>query len=770
MGLQPPGRRPLHLLAHPLDGHGVEPFAGELVAGDEAVDVVDVDGAVDRPEQAFAHVRPFAVADRLHEELAQRPRLEQLAEDVVDPAPQRLPGRLELLQQPPVNRAFPRLARHQVPEVTDLGLTDPVDPAETLLQAVGVPRQVVVDHEMGAALEVYALPRRIVGKEESNRGIVVEGGNRGPSPIARHASVDDRDAFRLPGSVTNAPREVLERVARLGEDDDLPADVPPRVVHHGLGENAVELAPLGVLSRAPERLRHQLEPPELGDLRFELGDRLRGGRPVEEPLLMGLQLLAGGLFEVVLVKGGFEPGGRDPVAIAPAARSAELLLFQPPFEAGETTPQRLVDRGRRGREAALQDLEREPDVVSPPGTVFADPVGAVHLLAHVVGDRFVEPGFPRGELVGDRVGAAFRKEGAPVETEQLLLGEAAHHVRGVHLVDPLPESALEPVRVQKAHEELKVLLLAVVRGRGHQQEVPREPARERPQLIAPGVPDLLAEEARRHAVRLVADDEVPFRRCLELRLEVVVSRQHVEARDEERLLRERVAGRSRLDLLAAQDVEHEVELVRELVLPLLDQAPGGDDEAPFEAAPDEQLLDEETRHHRLASAGVVGEEKPERLAVQHRAVDRGQLMRERLDLRRVHRDVRIEEMREPNAKRLRGEPEEVPVAVERKAARGRHLAEPGLVLAKEDAVPEPLGSPPGHFHRVGAVGAGGEDLHLAVSADTGEPATRHDAFELHHRIGPSIHKTLSCERRSISTRGSRPGTARTPAAWARQTA
>ena len=71
----------------------------------------------------------------------------------------------------------------------------------------------------------------------------------------------------------------------------------------------------------------------------------------------GLQFLSGGLFEVVLLKGGFESRGRDPVAIVPAGRPAELLLFQAPFEAGETTPQRLVDRGRRGREAALQDLE-----------------------------------------------------------------------------------------------------------------------------------------------------------------------------------------------------------------------------------------------------------------------------------------------------------------------------------------------------------------------------------------------------------------------------
>ena len=37
-----------------------------------------------------------------------------------------------------------------------LGLADAVDPAEPLLDAVGVPRQVVVDHEVGA-LQVQAL-------------------------------------------------------------------------------------------------------------------------------------------------------------------------------------------------------------------------------------------------------------------------------------------------------------------------------------------------------------------------------------------------------------------------------------------------------------------------------------------------------------------------------------------------------------------------------------------------------------------------------------
>ena len=198
-------------------------------------------------------------------------------------------------------------------------------------------------------------------------------------------------------------------------------------------------------------------------------------------------------------------------------------------------------------------------------------------------------------------------------------------------MDPLPEAPFEAVRIQQAHEELKILLLAVVRSRGHQQEVMRQPARQRPELIAPGVSDLLTEEACRHAVRFVAHDEVPFRRRLEPGLQVVVARQHVETGDQARPFGERIAGGGGLDLLPAQNLEPEVELVRQLVLPLLDQAAGGDDQAAFETAPDEELLDQETGHHRFAGAGIVGEKKAQRLAVQYGAVDRRQLVRERLD-------------------------------------------------------------------------------------------------------------------------------------------
>ena len=152
-------------------------------------------------------------------------------------------------------------------------------------------------------------------------------------------------------------------------------------------------------------------------------------------------------------------------------------------------------------------------------------------------------------------------------------------------------------------------------------------AGERPKLIPLGEPHLLAEEARRHAVRFVADHQIPFRRCPELRFQLVVPRQHVEPCDEPRPVGEGVAADGVLNLLAAQDVEREIEALGEFVLPLLDETPWGDDEAALEAPPDEQLLDEQPRHDCLARARIVGEQEAKRLALEHHAVHGGELMR-----------------------------------------------------------------------------------------------------------------------------------------------
>ena len=124
--------------------------------------------------EAGAHLGLVAVADRLDQQVAQRPALElELAEHVEDLAAERLARLLELLQQPAVDLALAGLLGDQVPEVADLGLADAVDAAEALLEAVRVPGQVVVDHQVGA-LEVDALAGGVGGEQHLHLGVVRE--------------------------------------------------------------------------------------------------------------------------------------------------------------------------------------------------------------------------------------------------------------------------------------------------------------------------------------------------------------------------------------------------------------------------------------------------------------------------------------------------------------------------------------------------------------------------------------------------------------------
>ncbi len=76
-----------------------------------------------------------------------------------------------LSQKREVDITFAGLVGHQVPEVADLGLADAVNATEALLDAVRVPRQVVVDHQV-RALQVDALPGGIGGEENLDLGIV----------------------------------------------------------------------------------------------------------------------------------------------------------------------------------------------------------------------------------------------------------------------------------------------------------------------------------------------------------------------------------------------------------------------------------------------------------------------------------------------------------------------------------------------------------------------------------------------------------------------
>ena len=178
-------------------------------------------------------------------------------------------------------------------------------------------------------------------------------------------------------------------------------------------------------------------------------------------------------------------------------------------------------------------------------------------------------------------------------------------------------------------------------------------------------------------MRLVDDDEVPVG-GLQLGLQLLVARQVVEAGDQQRLLGERVAAARGLDHVPGQDLEVERELLPQLVLPLLDQAARGDDQAALDVAPDHQLLAEQPGHDRLAGAGVVGQQEAQRLAGQHLVVDSIDLVRQRVEVRRLNGEERVEQVRERDPLGLGHEPEEAAVAVHRPGPPGLLDGEPRL--------------------------------------------------------------------------------------------
>jgi hypothetical protein len=180
-----------------------------------------------------------------------------------------------------------------------------------------------------------------------------------------------------------------------------------------------------------------------------------------------------------------------------------------------------------------------------------------------------------------------------------------------------------------------------------------------------------------------------------------------------------------------------VELLGELGLPLFSERAGNHDEATSEVAPHDELADEEPGHDRLARARVVGEEEAEWLARQHRLIDRGDLVRQRLDEARAHRDVRVEEIREVDALRLADELERLPVAVECPGLPLLHDREPRLVVAVDEALGDlPIGRAIGQREDLGAVPGDIDDGHGVVRKDARDEGSLGQVFETGDSLSP----------------------------------
>ena len=232
-------------------------------------------------------------------------------------------------------------------------------------------------------------------------------------------------------------------------------------------------------------------------------------------------------------------------------------------------------------------------------------------------------------------------------------------------MDTIPETALETVAVKQCHEELKVLLLAVVRCRRHEQEMAAEFSKLLAQAVALGVFDLATEIAGRHPVCLVADDQIPLVRLAEPLLQFLIPGKHVKPGYQPVVVIERIARTRRVDHVAGEDVELETKFLAELVLPLLDQASWCHNQTPLKVAACNQFSDQQPGHDRLSRTRIIRQQKTQRLAHQHFTVNRRDLVRQGINETGVDCEIGIEQMSKRDPVRLRNESQHFGVTVKR---------------------------------------------------------------------------------------------------------
>ena len=309
MRLQAAGFRALHLFADVAHLGRAQVVAHERPVFQQGQEAIAIDRTVHALEETGLDLRPFAVANGVHEQVAHLGPLEEAPEYVVDPSAEGLAGGLQLLEQPAVDLPFAGVLRDEIPEMADLGLADAMDAPEPLFQPVRIPRQIVVDHQMGA-LEVDAFAGRVVRHHRHNARIMHERFD-GLAPVLPSDPAVDHDHRLGPAEASpDLPGKVLQRVAGFGEDDEL-APIAAGIGHQGMIEDARELEPFCVRAIAPQLPRPDFEALQRAELGFELGDGLRRRGVVQHSRLGSLDVLLGRIFKIVEVDVGYGYGIGD---------------------------------------------------------------------------------------------------------------------------------------------------------------------------------------------------------------------------------------------------------------------------------------------------------------------------------------------------------------------------------------------------------------------------------------------------------------------------
>ena len=192
------------------------------------------------------YILAFTILYSLPQKVFQRLLVKQVAKHIKNLALESCPCVIQLFQKTGIYLALARVLCHHVPQVTNLGLANPVDTTKPLLNLVGVPRQVIIDHQM-TTLEVYTFAGSIIGDEHDQILVLHETADDFAAVFAKHPAMDEINGFGPSKASSYLVNEIQKRVFGLGKDNQLSTNAIA-VNHQVIIENAVELAPFGVLA------------------------------------------------------------------------------------------------------------------------------------------------------------------------------------------------------------------------------------------------------------------------------------------------------------------------------------------------------------------------------------------------------------------------------------------------------------------------------------------------------------------------------------------
>ena len=274
-------------------------------------------------------------------------------------------------------------------------------------------------------------------------------------------------------------------------------------------------------------------------------------------------------------------------------------------------------------------------------------------------------------------------------------------------------------------------------GGGEQQQVAGLIPQFLPQLEPLGLSQVRSVLVGGHFVGFVHYHQIPFfapRGLFQFRLQFLVAGQLVQAGDEQVFFQERVGGEGRLHHLPGENLKAQVELVVQLLLPLLHQRTGGHHQATEQGAPQHQLPDVKAGHDGFAGPRVVGQQKSQRLEGQQFLVDGLDLVGQRVDAGGFHGGERVEQVGQPDAPRLGGQPEQVAVGIERPPPVGGHRKPEG-VLGGHQPLPQcVVKGPVNQRPHLIVDQIEGHHLHRPVGPHPRQPHARLDLAKKHRNI------------------------------------